>query len=229
MVPLLVLLLAYDTKVATATSLAAIIITAAVGVATHTLLDHVSWGYAVLIGVPAIAGLLLGLWIKDRLSVATLTIAFSVVLVLVAVWMLVEQSASGTEPDLTLMHGIVVVLLGVAAGVLAGLFGVGGGILFVPALGLILGMPQKLAIGTSLLAIVPVSIVGSWRQHRAGTVRWRAAVIMGTASTITAVIGALVTDVVSSRALRVGFAMLMVFTAWQLYRRARHMPAASRG
>lgn len=221
MVPLLVLLLAYDTKVATATSLAAIIVTATVGVISHAQLGHVDWRYALLIGLPAIAGLFLGLWMKARMSVRTLTIWFAVLMVGVAVWMLIEQSAVGGKPALTAMTATVIAVLGVVAGVLAGLFGVGGGIIFVPALALILGMSQKLAIGTSLLAIVPVSLVGSWRQHRAGTVSWSAALIMGAASTVTAWIGAQITDAVSARWLRIGFACLMVFTAWQLAKRAR--------
>lgn len=70
MVPMLVLLLGFDPKVATATSLAAIIVTASVGVLSHGLLGNVAWGYAVLIGLPAVVGLLGGLWIKDRISVA---------------------------------------------------------------------------------------------------------------------------------------------------------------
>ena len=220
MVPLLVLLLAYDAKVATATSLAAIIVTATVGVISHAELGHVDWRYAMMIGVPAIGGLFGGLWIKDRMSVRSLTIWFAVLMVAIAIWMLIEQSAAGGKPEVTAVSATVMVALGVVAGMLAGLFGVGGGIVFVPALALILGMSQKLAIGTSLLAIVPVSLVGSWRQHRAGTVRWRAALTMGAASTVTAWLGAQITDAVSARWLRIGFACLMVFTAWQLAKRA---------
>lgn len=220
-VPLLVLMLRYDTKVATATSLAGIIITASVGVIAHATLGHVEWGYALLIGLPAIAGLFIGLWIKGRMSVANLTLAFSGLLVLVAVWMVVDQGTSSAHPHLGVGTALVVGVMGIAAGVLAGLFGVGGGILFVPALALIIGMEQRLAIGTSLLAIVPVSLVGSWRQHRAGTVDWRAAGAIGVASTATAWFGAQLTDALSSRSLEVGFAVLIVFTAWQLARRAR--------
>ena len=64
------------------------------------------------------------------------------------------------------------IALGLAAGVLAGMFGVGGGLLFVPTL-IALGLNQHEAIGTSLLAIVPTVLVGTWRQSRYGNVRWR--------------------------------------------------------
>jgi uncharacterized membrane protein YfcA len=85
MVPLLIGLLAYDAKVATATSLAAIIFTATVGTATHGALGNVDWVTAILIGIPAMAGVTVGLAIKDRVSSRNLTYAFAVLLVVVAV------------------------------------------------------------------------------------------------------------------------------------------------
>ena len=88
------------------------------------------------------------------------------------------------------MDAVLVILLGVAAGAVAGLFGVGGGIVFVPTLTLVLGLTQLEAEATSLLAIIPVALLGSWRQTRAGQVRWRDATIIGLLSVGTAVAGA---------------------------------------
>lgn len=122
-------------------------------------------------------------------------------------------------------EALLIILLGVAAGAAAGLFGVGGGIIFVPTLTLVLGLSQLEAEATSLLAIIPVAVLGSWRQTRTGHVRWRDATIMGVASLVTAVAGALIADVAPERALRIGFAILLVATAIQLILRAR---AASR-
>jgi uncharacterized protein len=87
MVPLLIALLAYDARVATATSLAAIIFTATVGAVTHGALGNVDWLTAALVGVPAMAGLNLGLAIKERISSRALTYAFAALLVAVAVRM----------------------------------------------------------------------------------------------------------------------------------------------
>ncbi len=84
-VPLLIGLLAYDAKVATATSLAAIIFTATFGTAAHGALGNVDWTMALLIGLPAMAGVQLGLVLKDRISSTTLTYAFSVLLLAAAV------------------------------------------------------------------------------------------------------------------------------------------------
>lgn len=109
-----------------------------------------------------------------------------------------------------------VIALGVAAGAVAGLFGVGGGIIFVPTLTLVIGLDQLGAEATSLLAIIPVAILGSWRQTKAGTVRWRDALIIGAASVGAAVAGALIADAAPERALRIGFALLLIVTAAQL-------------
>jgi uncharacterized membrane protein YfcA len=113
-----------------------------------------------------------------------------------------------------------VIGLGVAAGALAGLFGVGGGIVFVPALTLVLGLSQLTAEATSLLAIIPVAAYGSWLQTRQGTVRWRDALAIGAASIATAIAGAFVAEELPERWLRYGFAVLLLFTAYQLARRA---------
>ena len=79
---------------------------------------------------------------------------------------------------------VLAIALGFAAGMLAGLFGVGGGILFVPTLTLGLGLTQLHAEATSLLAIIPTVIAGTWRQQRYGNVRWRPAIVIGLAAIV---------------------------------------------
>ncbi|HUJ91877.1 MAG TPA: sulfite exporter TauE/SafE family protein [Gaiellaceae bacterium] len=112
------------------------------------------------------------------------------------------------------------VLLGVAAGVLSGLFGVGGGILFVPTL-TALGLSQLHAEASSLLAIIPTVMVGVWRQQRYGNVRWRPAVIIGVASIGAAVAGAQVAESLPEATLRKLFAVFLLVTAAQIAWRAR--------
>lgn len=114
--------------------------------------------------------------------------------------------------------------IGVAAGALAGMFGVGGGVLFVPALTLLLGLGQVEAQATSLLAIVPVALLGAWRQSRGGLVRWRDALVVGGASVATAIAGALAATHAPERVLRLAFAGLLVVVAAQLLLRARAGP-----
>lgn len=111
---------------------------------------------------------------------------------------------------------ILAVALGAAAGVLAGFFGVGGGILFVPTLALGLGLTQLEAEATSLAAIIPAVTAGAWRQHEHGNVRWRVAAIIGVASVAGVEAGVRVADALSEDVLRRLFALLVLALAAQL-------------
>jgi len=118
------------------------------------------------------------------------------------------------------MTYVLAIALGLAAGMLAGMFGVGGGILFVPTL-ILLGLNQHEAIGTSLLAIVPTVLVGTWRQSRYGNVRWRAAAVLGVAAAATAQGGVALAEALPATTLRRLFAGLLVLVALQIAWRAR--------
>jgi uncharacterized membrane protein YfcA len=111
-------------------------------------------------------------------------------------------------------------LLGVAAGALAGMFGVGGGILFVPTL-VFLGLTQVHAEATSLLAMIPVVLLGVWRQQRYGNVRWRSSLAIGVASIGAAVGGAALAVSLPESVLRRLFAVLLLATAAQIAWRTR--------
>jgi uncharacterized membrane protein YfcA len=111
------------------------------------------------------------------------------------------------------------VALGVLAGVLAGMFGVGGGILFVPTL-LALGLSQLHAEATSLLAILPTVAAGTWRQERYGNVRWRSALILGVASIGGVEGGAYLAESLPEHVLRKLFACLLIGVAAQIAWRA---------
>ncbi len=112
------------------------------------------------------------------------------------------------------------VVLGLIAGVLAGLFGVGGGILFVPTL-VAIGLSQHDATGTSLLAILPTVVAGTWRQQRYGKVRWRAALVIGIAAAAAAQGGVVLAESLADKTLRRLFAALLVVVAAQIAWRAR--------
>ena len=118
------------------------------------------------------------------------------------------------------MTYVAAALLGVCAGVLAGLFGVGGGTLFVPTLTW-LGLTQLHAEATSLLAIVPTVLVGVWRQQGYGNVRWRSALVIGFASVASAVGGAQLAESLPEHVLRKLFAVLLIGVAGQLAWQAR--------
>jgi uncharacterized membrane protein YfcA len=123
-------------------------------------------------------------------------------------------------------HDLVAALLGLLAGVLSALFGVGGGIVFVPTL-IFLGNSARVAVATSLAAMVPVILMGSWRQTRYGAVNWRDATVVGLASVPTAKLGEIVAESLPNDVLKRLFALVLVIVAIQLALRVlRPGPAA---
>ena len=124
------------------------------------------------------------------------------------------------------MEEVAAAILGFFGGLVGGLLGVGGGILFVPALAIFLNEPQVRAEATSLLAIVPVAITGAWRQHRYGNVRLRDGLWIGVLSPLGVAVGVVVSNAVSQRVLEVSFAVLLLVVAAQLVRRTLATPNA---
>jgi uncharacterized protein len=118
------------------------------------------------------------------------------------------------------MEVALVIAIGFAAGMAAGLLGIGGGVLFVPALVVLLGLSQLEAQATSLLAIVPVALVGAANQRRYGNLRVRDGILLGMLATGGALGGVALANALPERALEVSFAMLQLFIAFQLARRA---------
>jgi uncharacterized protein len=109
-------------------------------------------------------------------------------------------------------------VIGTLAGMLAGLLGVGGGVLFVPALTIFLGLTQVDAEATSLLAIMPMALVGAWRQHRYGNLRLRDALVLGPLAVPGAIVGVTIVNLLPERAVKVSFAALMLYIAWRMVR-----------
>jgi len=114
-----------------------------------------------------------------------------------------------------------VLAIGFAGGVLAGLFGVGGGILFVPTLALVLGLTQLHAEASSLLAILPTALVGTWRQRRYGNVDVRVAIAIGLGSIAGVQAGVAAAEALPESALRRLFGLLVLASAAQIAWRAR--------
>ncbi len=117
------------------------------------------------------------------------------------------------------------IALGVAGGFVSGLLGVGGGVLFVPALALVLGLDQHEAEATSLLAIVPVALIGALRQRRYGNLRSREALQIGVLAVGGTVAGVALANAMDERLLEVAFAALMLLVAAQLARTGLRGPA----
>jgi uncharacterized membrane protein YfcA len=112
------------------------------------------------------------------------------------------------------------IAVGVVAGLASGLLGVGGGAIIVPGLVIFLGLGQIEAEATSLLAIVPVALVGAWRQRRYGNVRLGEGARLGLLAVAGAVVGAVLANLLPVRAIELAFAGLLVVVAVRLTRDA---------
>ena len=212
-VPLLLLVAYWEERPAMATSLAAVGVTALAGTILYALHGKVEPSYAALVGLPAAVGVVAGAALQQRIRRRGLSLLFSLLVLGVAIELFFSP------PRLSESFALAVVL-GFAAGILAGLFGVGGGILFVPTL-LALGLTQLHAEATSLMAILPTAAVGTWRQSRYGNVRWRSAALLGVSSIAGAEGGILVATHLPEDLLRRLFAVFMLCVAAQLAWRAR--------
>jgi uncharacterized protein len=123
------------------------------------------------------------------------------------------------------MNELLAALVAVAGGLAGGLVGVGGGVLFVPALTIFLGLSQVEGESTSLLMIVIVALVGAYRQNAYGNVRVRDALVIGVLSPLGVLLGVAVSNAVPQRALELSFAAVVLFFAYGLLRRALSSPA----
>ncbi len=118
------------------------------------------------------------------------------------------------------MNEVLAALIAVVGGLAGGLVGVGGGVLFVPALAIFIGLSQVEAESTSLLMIVIVAAVGAYRQYGHGNLNLGDALWIGVLSPVGVVIGVVASNVVSQRVLELCFAALALFVAYTLVRRA---------
>ncbi len=122
------------------------------------------------------------------------------------------------------MEVVGLLVVAFAAGMLGGMVGVGGGILFVPGLVVLMDLTQLEAEATSLVAVVAVGAVGAWRQHGYGNLRPRDALAIGLLSPVGVAIGVIAANEISIRVLELLFAGLSLYFAIALLRRALRGP-----
>ena len=218
LVPGLVLLLGLAQHHAHATSLAAIIVTAPAAAVGFALDDAVSWQAAAVLACGAVAGAYVGAALMHRISPGRLRAAFAVLMLLAAARLLwsVDLKAGDVQPaiDPALLAGLL--LLGLAAGTLSSVMGVGGGVIMVPAMVLLLGFGQHVAEGTSLLVIVPTAITGAWRHTRNGYTDWRFGLLLGLGGVVGGLLGAQIALALSAQWLQRLFAIFLLLTGIHL-------------
>ncbi len=215
-VPLLVLLLGFDQRLAAGTSLAAIVPTAAVGVIFYGLNDTVAWIPALLLAAGAVGGAQIGTWLLPNVSQTILRWIFVGFLVAVVVSLFLVIPSREAQLELTWGSGIALLVLGVATGTVSGLIGVGGGIIVVPVLMMVFGTSDLVAKGTSLLMMIPAAVSGTIGNLRRSNVDLVSAAYVGLAACTTTALGAWLATIVDPFVGNVLFAVFLVFIAAQM-------------
>ncbi len=219
MVPLFVLWLGMQQKRAHATSLLAVTFISTAALIPYAHLNNVSWPTASLVCIGSISGIFVGVRMLQAFSERTVSLIFSGVLAAAAVRLLIS-----TEPH-QIFHGSagqsILILIGLISGALAGLLGVGGGIVIVPALIICSGLGPTDARGTSLVVIIVSALIGAGLHHRLGNLDHKIAVYSGTAGVPAAILGAYLSTRISNSILMPMFCALLLAMAVQLVVRNR--------
>jgi uncharacterized membrane protein YfcA len=216
LVPLLLTFAHLDQKRAAATSLLAILPSAISGSITYLAHGQVDLLAAGVIAVGAIAGAIVGARLLKRLPIVWLRWGFIALLVIVAVRMAFIEPDRGAVLEFSPWVAVAYLVLGLVMGVCSGLFGIGGGVIAVPALVALMGISDLLAKGTSLLAMVPTSITGTITNARNGFVDVRSGLVVGVAAAAASVLGSFLAIGLPPRPSSILFAILLVGIAARL-------------
>ncbi|MEY4458775.1 MAG: hypothetical protein RIS25_1368 [Actinomycetota bacterium] len=222
-VPLLTFVALYGQRQASATSLLAIVATALSGSISYLVtpgFDYSQIGFAGLIAVGSVTFAPLGSRAMRALPVATIRYAFAAVLVLTAVSLFFSLPSREAVLQWSVPVAVGLVALGCVMGFLAGLLGVGGGLIAVPALVLVFGVSDVLAKALSLMAMVPAAITGTLGNLRAGIVDVRDGLTIGVIAAVVSPLGVWGAHVISPEIANMLLAALVTFAAAQMVIRA---------
>ncbi|HEX7167697.1 MAG TPA: sulfite exporter TauE/SafE family protein [Acidimicrobiales bacterium] len=216
-VPALVLVLAMGQRLAHGTSLAAVLPIAVSGLAGFASEDSVDWPVGLALTAGAMGGAVIGTHALQRLSARALSRAFSAVLIVSAARLVFERGEAGGRADLTVAGFVALVAIGLLAGMLAGLLGVGGGVVMVPAMILLFGVPAAVAKGTSLAVIIPTSVVATYRNVRNDNADLRTAAAVGIAGVASAFVASKISVGLDESVSNAMFAALLAFVAVRMF------------
>lgn len=219
-VPMLVLLLGFDQKLASGTSLAAIVPTATVGVITYAVHGSVDVVVALILAAGSVVGAQIGSWLLARLSQNAIRWGFVAFLLIVIVMLFVVIPSRDADFEFTVLSVIGLIVVGLFTGVMAGLIGVGGGVIVVPVLMFVFGTSDLMAKGTSLLMMIPTAVSGTIGNLKRGNVDLVAAAIVGGAACTTTALGAWFATLLHPAAANILFAVFLAFIAVQMALRA---------
>ncbi len=216
-IPGLVIFCGFSMKLASGTSLFAILIASGVGVISYQLQGEVDYLISLMVLIGSIPGAQLGGILMKRFRNRTVAILFLILLALIIVGLVVSPVSRDGEIALDFFNGAALILLGLMVGVVAGLVGLGGGILIVPALMLIFGMGDLLAKGTSLFIMLPTAVSATFRNILNKNVSLVAGGIIGVSAAATVPLGAWSANLLDPTVAAWLFATLLVGIGIRLY------------
>ncbi len=225
-VPGLVSLAGMDRRLAHGTSLAATLPIAAASLITYVSHGNVDWAVALCLAIGAILGAIVGTHLLQIIPKNALIIVFVVTVLATATRLAISTDSTG-RADLTVSMALALVVIGVLTGTLAGLLGIGGGVIMVPVMVVILGMAPVVAKGTSVAVIVPTAIMGTIRNRTKNNADIRVAAIVGGFGAASAVVGGTIADRLSEHLSNIMFAGLLVFVAITQLLSLRSKPPAA--
>ena len=225
-VPGLVSLAGMDRRLAHGTSLAATLPIAAASLITYVSHGNVDWAVAFFLAIGAIAGAVVGTTLLHVIPKNVLIIIFVITVLATATRLAISTDSTGRS-ELTVAMALLLVVIGLLTGTLAGLLGIGGGVIMVPAMVVILGMVPVVAKGTSVAVIVPTAIMGTIRNRKKANVDIRVAAVVGGFGALSAVVGGTISDRMSDQVSNIMFALLLVFVAITQLLSLRSKPAVA--
>ena len=220
LVPMLVMFLGYQQRLAAGTSVAAILPAAVVGGIGYAVQGNVDWVAAVLLAIGIVIGAQIGSYLLSKVPTGFLRWLFMVFLlgIVVSLWFVVPQRDA--EIEITVLLGAALVLLGLVTGVLSGLLGVGGGVIVVPALMFFFGASDLVAKGTSLIMLIPGSISGTIGNFKRRNVDLRSALVLGIAASVLSPVGSVIATKVTPFWSNVAFSVLLAYVLIQMLLKA---------
>lgn len=223
-VPGLISLAGMDRRLAHGTSLAATLPIAAASLITYLSHGNVDWAVALFLAIGAILGAVVGTHLLQIIPKNVLIVVFVITVLATATRLTIATDSTG-RADLTVAMALLFMLIGLLTGTLAGLLGIGGGVIMVPAMVVVLGMAPVVAKGTSVAVIVPTAIMGTIRNRKRANADIRAAILVGGFGAASAVVGGTISDRLDDQLANVMFAALLVFVAITQLLSLRSKPA----
>ncbi|QBE49297.1 sulfite exporter TauE/SafE family protein [Leucobacter triazinivorans] len=217
LVPMLVMILGFQQRLAAGTSVAAILPAAVVGGIGYAVQGNVDWIAAALLAAGIIVGAQIGSFLLSRVPTGFLRWMFMAFLlgVVISLWFVVPQRDASIE--ITVLSGALLVVTGLITGVLSGLLGVGGGVVVVPILMFFFGASDLVAKGTSLIMLIPGSLSGTIGNARRRNVDLRAAVALGISAAVLSPLGSVIATHIPPFWSNVAFSLLLAFILGQMF------------